>query len=73
MFSFLAYKTLRAMVTLFFSHFFQSFISDGKFIPSHLYSFIKDLYFVIFSGFYLFLHDLMQLLKHIESIYYLFY
>ena len=40
-FSFLKYKLLRAIVTLFFSNFFQSFFSDGKFIPSQLYLFIK--------------------------------
>ena len=50
MFSFLAYKTLRAIITLFFSNFFQSSFSDGKFIPSQFYSFIKGLNFVILCG-----------------------
>ena len=36
-FSFLVYKTLRAIVTLFFSDFFQSFFSDGKFIPFQIF------------------------------------
>ena len=49
-FSFLAYKTLRAIATLFFSNFFQLFFSDGKFIPSQLYLFIKGLIFVILCG-----------------------
>ena len=39
-FSFLAYKTLKAIVKLFFSDFFQSSFSDGKFIRSQLYLFI---------------------------------
>ena len=50
-FSFLAYKTLRAIVPLFFSDFFYSSFSDGKFIPSHL--FIKGLIFLIRCGSYL--------------------
>ena len=66
------YKTLRAIVILFFSNFFQSFFSDGKLISSELYLFIKGLIFVVLSGFFLFLHDLTRLLQHIESIYYLF-
>ena len=45
--NFLVYKTLRAVVTLFFSNFFQLSFSDGKFIPSQLYLFIKGLIFVI--------------------------
>ena len=52
MFSFLEYKTLRAIVTLFFSSFFQLSFSDVKFILSLLYLFIKDLIFVILTGFY---------------------
>ena len=43
-------KILRAIVTLFFSNFFQSSFSDGKFIPSQLYLFIKGLIFVILCG-----------------------
>ena len=46
-FSFLPCKTLRAIVTLFFSKFFQSFFSDGKFIPCQLHLFIKGLIFII--------------------------
>ena len=46
-FCFLAYNTLRAIVTLFFKKLFQSFFSDGKLIFSQLYLFIKDLIFVI--------------------------
>ena len=48
--SLLAHKTLRAIVLLFFSRFFWSSFSDGKFIPSQLYLFIKGLIFVILSG-----------------------
>ena len=51
-FSFLTYKTLRTIVTLFFSNFFQSSFSDGKSIPSQLYLFIKGLIFVILCGFF---------------------
>ena len=43
------YKILRAIVTLFFSNIFQSTFSNGNFFPSHLYLFIKNLIFVIFS------------------------
>ena len=67
------YKTLRAIVILFFSNFFQSSFSDGNLISSELYLFIKGLIFIVLSGFFLFLHDLTRLLQHIESIYYLFY
>ena len=48
-FCFLTYKTLKAIVTLFFSIFFQSFFSDGICIPFQLYLFIKGLIFVILS------------------------
>ena len=72
MFSFLAYKTLRTIVTLFFSIFFHSFFSDGEFTPSQSYLFIKDLIFVILCGSFLFLHDLMRLLQRNENICYLF-
>ena len=44
------YKTLRAIVTLCFAIFFQSSFSDGKFILSHLYLFIKGLIFLIPSA-----------------------
>ena len=36
-FSFLVYKTLRTTVTLFFSFFFQSYLSDGRFLSSQLF------------------------------------
>ena len=36
-FSFLSYKTLREIVTLFFSNFFQSSFSDGQFITFQLF------------------------------------
>ena len=52
-FSFLAHETLRATVTLFFSNFFEWSFSDGKFIPSQLYLFIKGLIFVIVCRFFL--------------------
>ena len=50
-FLFLVCKTLRAIVTLFFSNFFHSSFLDGKPIPSYLYLFIKGLSFVIASEF----------------------
>ena len=49
-FSFLAYKTLRVILTLFLSNFFQLSFSDEKFIPSYLYLFIKGLIFVLLSA-----------------------
>ena len=49
-FSILAYKTLRGIVTLFFSNCLQSPPSDGKIVTSHLYLFLKGLIFVIISG-----------------------
>ena len=54
-FSFLAYKILRAIVTLIFSVFLQSSISDRKFNPSQLNLFINDLFFVILCGFVFYL------------------
>ena len=72
-FSFLAYKTLWAIVTLFFSNFFQSSFCDGKFIPSQLYSFVKGLILLFFADLFLFLRNLTQLLQRIGSTYYLFY
>ena len=71
-FSFLAYKILRATVKLFFSNSFQSFFSDGKFLSFQLYLFIKGLVFVILCRSFLFLYNLTRLLQRIESIYYLF-
>ena len=49
-FSFLACETLRTIVTLFFSNFWQSSFSEGEFIIYQLYLFINDLIFVILSG-----------------------
>ena len=49
-FSFLAYKTLRAIVTLFSSLFFQLSFCGGTFIPSQLHLFIKGLIFVMLCG-----------------------
>ena len=46
-FIFLVYKTLRAIVTLFFSNIFQSYYCNGNFVPSQLYLFIENLIFVI--------------------------
>ena len=43
---FLAYKTLIAIVTSFISIFSKSSFSDGIFIPSQLYYFVKGLIFV---------------------------
>ena len=44
---FFSYKILIAIVTLFFSNYFQSSFSDGKFITFHLDLFIIDLYLSI--------------------------
>ena len=73
LFSFLAFKILRAIVTLFFANFFQSTFSGGKFIPSQLYLFMKVSLFVILCGSFWFFQDLPELLPHNESICYLFY
>ena len=67
--SFSPCKTLRAIVTIFFSNFFQSSFSDGKFTPSHLYLFIKGLIFVVLSEFVLFLNNLTWLLHYTERIF----
>ena len=72
-FLFLAYKALKAIVTLLFPIFFQSSFSDEKFIPSQLYLFIKSLIFVILCRSFLFLQDLTRRLQRIEKICYLFY
>ena len=58
-FIFLVYKTLRAIVTLFFSNIFQSYYCNGNFVPSQLYLFIENLIFVILSNVFLFVHDLI--------------
>ena len=58
-FIFLVYKTLRAIVTLFFSNIFQSYYCNGNFLPSQLYLFIENLIFVILSKVFLFVHDLI--------------
>ena len=58
-FIFLVYKTLRAIVTLFFSNIFQSYYCNGNFVPSQLYLFIENLIFVILSKVFLFVHDLI--------------
>ena len=50
-FFFLAYKTLRAIVTLVISNYFQSSFSDQKYVPSQLYLFTKGLNFVILCRF----------------------
>ena len=44
---FFSYKILTAIITLFFSNYFQSSFSDGKFITFHLDLFIIDLYLSI--------------------------
>ena len=67
-FLFLTYKTLRAIVTLFFSNFFQSSFPDANFISSQLYWFL--LFFVDFFGF---LRDFTWLVQCIENICYFFY
>ena len=58
-FIFLVYKTLRAIVTLFFSNIFQSYYCNGNFVPSQLYLFIENLIFVILWKVFLFVHDLI--------------
>ena len=68
---FLAQKTWRAIVTLFFSTFFQLSLSDGKSILSQLHAFIKALSFVIFcrcfSTFYWFNATVTAYWKHVLS------
>ena len=57
----LIYKSLRAIVELFFSNIFQPSIFDEKLIPSQLLKLFLDMiqYF----------HDLTQLLFHVENIF----
>ena len=65
---------MREIVWLLFSSFSNHLFSGGKFIPFHLYLYIRDLICVILSRFLLlFLCNLMPILHHVESIYYLFY
>ena len=45
-------KILRAIVSLFFSIFFQSFIPAGKSISTKLYWSVNDVIFVILSGWF---------------------
>ena len=70
-FFFLAQKTWRAIVTLFFSTFFWLSLSDGKSILSQLHAFIKALSFVIFcrcfSTFYWFNATVTAYWKHVLS------
>ena len=51
----------------------KTFGTTEKFVTFQLYLFIKGLMLVVLYGPVLFLQDLMPLLQHIESIYYLFY
>ena len=60
----LVYKKLRAIVGLSFSNILQSNIFDGDFILSQLDFFINGLILEIFTYF---LHNLVQLLQHIET------
>ena len=56
MYIYLGCKTLKAIVTLFFSIFFQSLFSVGKFIHPYFYLHIKGLIFVIvYIFFFLFM------------------
>ena len=70
---FLAYKTSRAIVRLFFSKFFQSTFSNENFIPSQLYLFKNCLIFNILCGSFFIFYDLTRLLQRIENICYPFY
>ena len=51
-FSFLAYKRLTAIVTLFDSNFSNYLFSDGKSIPTQLYLLVNSLIFVILCGYF---------------------
>ena len=67
-FSFLAYKTLRVIVTL-----FSQLFSNYLFLMEHLFFFllylpIKCLIFVALSRYFLFFHDLMQLLHMLSFL-----
>lgn len=58
----LAYETLKAITGLFFLIF-------GYFITSQLYLYVKGTFFDIVSDFFNLLHDLMQVLQAIGSIF----
>ena len=68
---YLLWKTIRAIVILFSSNFFESSFSGEKFIPSYLYLFIKGSFFVILSGIFLifswFKATVRAYLKHLLS------
>ena len=80
---FLAYQTIRAIVTLFFSFCFQSSFSDGWFIPSQLYLFIYNRFnfcysLSIFFYFFMIQCEFYRVLKtfaifFIDGIYYCFF
>ena len=49
---FFTYKTLRAIITLFYSNYLPSFFYDWKFIPSYLYLLVSDLFICILSAYF---------------------
>ena len=68
---------MKVIFRLFLSNFFSSSFSDGKFVTSHLYLFIKDLFLLFFQHIFLFLHNL-SILKaiivfSIDRIYFCFF
>ena len=67
------YKILRAIVLLFRSNFFQSFIPAGKSTPSQLYWLIKclsDILFGWFSMFWWFNATAVEYWKHLLSLFF---
>ena len=73
MFFFFIMQNIESNRSISFSQVFsQSSFTDVKFIPSNLYLLIKGFILLILCISFLLLQDLMRLLQHIESIYYIF-
>ena len=65
-------QNIKSNCYIIFLKYFPTIFSDGEFIPSQLYLFIKGLILLFFADLFLFLHNLTRLLQRIESTYYLF-
>ena len=63
-------KILRAIILLFRSVFFQSFIPAGKSIPSQLYWLMKGSIFDILSMFWWFNTTVIEYWKHLLSLFF---
>ena len=61
------FKILIAIVLLFPSNVFQSFLCDGKLISFQLHWSTKVFFFVILFGFYAMFDELVIPLQHVES------